>query len=292
MRRFPSPLLSVLPLVLVLAGLAAGPAAGTPLSLAYSVVAGGGALETFDAMGPTGTRAPGTAGPTSWESPWSIALQGFATNRYDALLLPALTSNGAYNGGPAAGSPGDFDRALGFYLTNGGTPQRQMTARFQNDTGAALAQLELVFDVEYWIQRSSPRWGGLQAFISLDGTNFVNLGNAFESTLVNTTNSGWVDGNAAANSDRAVGGTLTLAALGLANIAPGASFYVRFDGTNGLTTPPPPGGAGFGNRNVGVFVDNLWVGTTARPAIPIPEPGTALLLGVGLVGLSIRRARR
>lgn len=268
----------------------AGASHAAPLALAYSVGvgAGAGALETFDGMGATGTRAPGVQNGAQWDSYWAIALQGFATDRYDALLLPPNTSNGAYNGGLAAGSPGDFDRSLGFYLTNAGAPTRQMTARFANDTGLSLSAFELVFDVEYWLQRSSPRWGGIQAFVSVDGTTYVNLGNAFESTLVNTANTGWVDGNAAANSARNVGGTVNLTTLGLSAVAPGASFYVRFDGTNGLTTPPPPGGGGFANRNVGAFVDNVWVGTTARPPIPVPEPTTVLLVASGLLALALR----
>ena len=291
MRNLPSILLAAAALAFV-----AGNAHATPLALSYSVGvgAGGGALETFDGMGPSGTRTPGVQNGVQWDSYWGVSLQGFATDRYDALLLPAAVSNGAYNGGLAAGLPGDSDRSLGFYLTNNGTPTRQMTARFTNATGLSLSAFQLVFDVEYWIQRSSPRWGGIQAFVSVNGTTFVNLGNSFESTLVNTANSGWVDGNAAANSTRGVGGSVDLAALGLPAIAPGASFYLRFDGTNGLTTPPAPGGGGFSNRNVGAFVDNLWVGTTARPAIPpIPEPDTATLVGAGLVALALSpRSRR
>lgn len=48
--------------------LAAPIASATPLALAYSVPGAGGVLESFDSMGPTGTRAPGQVNGAGWDS--------------------------------------------------------------------------------------------------------------------------------------------------------------------------------------------------------------------------------
>lgn len=258
-------------------------ASATPLALAYSVPGGGGVLESFDSMGATGTRAPGQANGAGWDSWWSLDLQG-ATPRqqYDSLALPnANPAIDAYNGGSA----GAADRALGLYTTANGNPTRNMDARFRNDGGAALSAFYLEFDVEFWLQRSRPRWTGIQAFYSTDGITWIDLGNVFEATLLNTTNTaGFVDGNLPANAVRDVGGLVDLVALGQAPIAAGDDFFLRFSSSAGVSVP-----SGYSinqNRGVGAFLDDLWVGTTPRSLVP--EAHTAVLLGLGIGGIAWR----
>ena len=274
--------------IALLASIAAWTASATPLARSYSVGAGGSAAyETFDSIGATGTNAPGQLNGVAWDSYWSLVLQGATPNeQYTSLGLgsanPAID---AYNGGLA----GAADRALGLYTNVTGNPARNMDARFQNDTGTALAQFYLEFDIEFWLQRNVSRWGGLQAFYSPDGTTWTNLGNVFEGTLLNTTNTaGLVDGNAAANSIRDVGGLVDLASYGLGPIAANGTFYLRFSGSTGLTTPTAM--SINQNRSVGAFIDNMWVGTVPRT---VPEPSTVVMLALGLAGLAWRgRAQR
>jgi hypothetical protein len=267
--------------------LLAAAAGAAPLALTYSV-GGDGIYESFDSMGPTGTRAPGAPNGAAWDSYWSVQLQGASpTEQYASLALPSANpAIDAYNGGAAGGA----DRALGLYTTSTGNPARDLVAAFRNDTGAALAELWVVFDVEFWLQRQRSRWGGLQAFFSSDGSSWTNLGDAFEATLVNTTNTaGFVDGNAAANAVRGVGGAIDFASLGLAPLGAGSSFFLRFSGASGLTVP---GAMSINqNRNVGAFLDDLWVGPTARPPA-VPEADTAILLAIGLAGLAWRGTPR
>lgn len=266
---------------------AAPTASATPLALAYSVPGSGGVLESFDSMGATGTNAPGQVNGAGWDSYWSVDLQG-ATPRqqYTSLALPnANPALDAYNGGAV----GDADRALGLYTTATGNPTRNMDARFRNDGSAALSAFHLEFDVEFWLQRSRPRWAGIQAFYSTDGTTWIDLGDTFEAVLLNTTNTaGFVDGNLPANSIRGVGGLVDLAALGQAPIAAGDDFFLRFSGSAGLTVPS--GRSINQNRNVGAFLDDLWVGTTPRSLVP--EAHTSVLMGLGLGGIAWRGRKR
>ncbi|MEO2168469.1 MAG: PEP-CTERM sorting domain-containing protein, partial [bacterium] len=62
------------------------------------------------------------------------------------------------------------------------------------------------------------------------------------------------------------------------SVAAQSIHEVRFSGVN----TPTIGGSG------GVGLDDL----TFNPVDPIPEPGTVLLLGLGLVGLAARKRQR
>lgn len=221
------------------------------------------------------------------DSYWSLDLQGASPReQYTSLALPSATPTvDAYNGG----APGASDRALGLYTTATGNPTRNMSARFRNDGSTALSAFYLEFDVEFWLQRSRPRWAGIQAFYSTDGTTWTDLGNLFEATLLNTTNTaGFVDGNLPANSVRGVGGLVDLTALGQPAIAAGDDFFLRFSSSAGLTVPS--GHSINQNRNVGAFLDDLWVGTTPRSFVP--EAHTSVLMGLGLSGIAWRGRRR
>jgi len=269
--------------VFLLVLLATQASTALPLALSYSLPAGG-LFESFDSIGSAGTRAPGQPNGAAWDSYWGLQLVGATpVEQYTSLSLPSANPPiDAYNGGSA----GALDRAMGLYTTATGNPARNMDARFFNATGAALSVFHLEFDVEFWLQRNVSRWAGLQAFYSPDGATWTNLGNGFEATLLNTTNSaGFVDGNLPANSVRGVGGQLDLANYGLAPIPANGTFYLRFSGSAGLTVPS--GHSINQNRQVGAFLDNLWVGPTARPPA-VPEAQTAALLAIGLVGLAWR----
>jgi hypothetical protein len=257
-------------------------ASAAPLALSYSVTSGG-LYESFDQMGTAGTRAPGQPNGANWDSFWSLQLGGAApTEQYASVSVPvANPALDAYN----AGSAGSTDRALGLYATATGNPTRDMIARFENDTAGPMSSFYLNFDVEFWIQRAN-RWSGLQAAYSTNGTTWTDLGNVFEATMVSTSPvTGFVDGNLAANSVRGVGGLVDLASYGQAPLGAGSTFYLRFSSSSGLTTP---GGMSVNqNRQMGAFLDNLWVGPTARPPM-VPEVSTSVMLAMGLGGLAWR----
>jgi hypothetical protein len=267
------------------------PAGAAPLGLAYAVTSGGGALETFDSMGPTGTRAPGVQNGAQWDSYWSVYSQENGGERYANLALDPGMAINAYNGGGASGID-SLDRALGLYTNSSWNPTRYATARFENATGSSLSSFFLQFDAEFWIQRLANRWGGVQAYYSTDNATWTDLGPSFEATFLSpSANTGWVDGNAAANRTALVGGVIDLSARGLASLASGQDFYIRFSMSQGLTRPAGAGVAA-NPSHVGAFLDNVWVGTTSRPPVPlpIPEPGTAALVAFGLASLA-RRGR-
>src|SRR5215471_10314379 len=117
--------------IALLLSLAIAPiASAAPLALSYSVTSSG-LYESFDQMGPAGTRAPGQPSGALWNSYWSLQLQGATpTEQYDSLALPvANPAIDAFNGG----STGATDRALGLYTAANGNPTRDMVASFQNN---------------------------------------------------------------------------------------------------------------------------------------------------------------
>jgi hypothetical protein len=237
------------------------------LDLTYSFT--GNFSENFDSMG-TGILAPQTVGVNS---PWSVVTN---VERFNSLTVadsptdPRAAINKAYNGGVDP----DGDKALGIYrnsVTQGG----YLTARFTNNTGNALSNVNLLFDVELMYQESSGKTGGIQAFISKDNLTYYDLGNTFEGLVTSNganTNYRWLSDDVNGNANRNIGGLVDLQSFFGSAIAVGSDFFVRFDLKNNVTTVPPAY-CGCGPKGLVIFVDNVRMVDT-----PIPEPSTYFLL--------------
>lgn len=251
-----------------------------PLGAGYSLGSGAAAAvrENFDSMG-SGASAPGQ-GTNLY---WSVNVTG--TERADSLVLAnTFPANGGYNGGPwpASGPTPENDRALGVYAGNTTDNPRYLVTAITNNTGGSLSAFYLRFDAEAWIKRNSAsnRFGGIQATFSLNNTNFTDLGNTFEGVLAypelgSATDNYWINGNDPANSIRNIGGLVT----GV-SIPSGAVFYLRFESFGNALLTDPDGAGPMANRQVGVFLDNLYVGTedlgtAAPPAIELPSLSAA-----------------
>lgn len=232
----------------------------------------GAVVENFDSMGPAGVMVPGDGVHTYWSV--NVSNVERATNLFVANTFP---SNGGFNGGPwpDSGLTPATDRALGVYAGAVGDNPRSLTMVISNLTGADLTRFNLRFDVEVWIVRNSgpQRYGGFQASFSSNGVNWRDLGNDFEAvftypdTAESTANNYWVDGNDPANSRRDVGGWVENVL-----VPAGQFFYLRFD-AHGATLTDPDGTGPYGNRQIGVALDNVRIEAevpVAPPMVVIP----------------------
>lgn len=243
-------------------------AQGGALGISYSF--NGNFSENFDSMG-TGSSAPGTAGGNS---PWSVMADIERFNLLD--VADDANDPGGVHKGYNAGL--DADKALGIFR-NVPPNTGYMIARFTNNTGGALTNMSILYDVElqYDQDPAQPRWGGAQAYISKDNSTYYDLGSAFEGTVTGAAGNAagkWVSDDIAGNANRDIGGSVNLVSLFGSAIAAGEDFYVKFDLANGVTTP-----AGYGvgnNKEMGIFIDNLRIADQSQPAIP--EPSTYFML--------------
>lgn len=258
------------------------------------------------------------AGTTVNGTKWSVETKNgeFATSlrnpyapAYDGNTW-AFTERGYVGGGdgelPAAASltgtaadypVGDVDYNLSIY---GGSPSnavQRLTARFSNDTGAALRSLALFFDVEVSHLReanSTPAngsWlGEVQLQVSTDNVSYTTVATYGDNNAKTDPSAGLVSYNTIL---AALGGTgsntgghwytdAQMDALGLAkrglggafdvsslNIGAGDSFYVRWNIPQNT-----------GQDTVQFGVDNI---TT------VPEPASVALIGLGALAMFRRR---
>ncbi len=255
------------------AALAMGASAVLAAPSAFYSLTGDGVFEAFDSMGTSGTSAP--------ENAWELFVAG-DPDQATLGVGPSWPSNTGFNGGPWAGAGFTdpvSDRALGVYAGATGD-QRTITMGVRNDTGADLDQLHLVYDVEKWIQRVAGRSGGFQVRFSLDGSSWTSLGSEFRTVLSTDgalVTDYWVNGNELAA--RGVGGTFATPQ----SIADGETFLLQWDG-RGIGASQ--------NKNVGVFLDNVWLAPDADTPVPVPAGGPVVLSVAGIAVLIPPSRRR
>jgi len=88
-------------------------------------------------------------------------------------------ANGCYNFGAGTTTLGDADRAVGFLSDGTFTRSGNLYGQFVNNTGSALAGLQISYDVEKYRNGSNPAGFAYQLYYSLDGTNWTNAGPGF-----------------------------------------------------------------------------------------------------------------
>ncbi len=228
-----------------------------------------GVFEDFDSMGEFGTSAPGEY--------WEVLVGG--VDLTDSLTVPTGgATTAAFNGGGWAGSaftePAS-DRALGVIADTAGL-DRSITMRLRNDTGAPLTHINVLWDLERWIEHDSTSRGGFRLQYSTNGTRWRTAPNrTFRGRLRANGDSGpngWSDGNT--RSQRDIGGILEFRN----SVDDGADFYLRWEG-----------GRISRNRNadIGLAIDNVRVDVV--PAYLIPGPGVAAVCAFGFVMTPGRR---
>ena len=233
--------------------------------------------ETFESMGTTGTTTPAgwrvgtttnTAGGTGVTDAPTLTGDWFAAGTAVVVSTGSGTAAGNFNYGVTGTNPAD-ERALGSLA--GSNLQRDTYVAFTNNTGLAITQFSISYDGEQW------RGGGtttnvLTLQFSTNGTNFINLGSAFNFTSLQNTAAGALDGNAPANRTAAIGGTF----IPTAEVASGSTFYFRW-------ADPDDGGS-----DHGLAIDNFNLTVTL-----VPEPSTyAMMAFGGMLLVGMQRFRR
>lgn len=236
-------------------------------------------LETFDALSQSGAFSftdasfglPGgwvgleTASPTAPLTARDQIYQSGVANTTRSVWALGSSSSGVPTG----------ERALGAYTgITGTTPDVfYIGTSFTNQTGSGLAGIDVSLRSEQWRQVAGG--GKTVAFsYSLDATSLT-TGTWIPFTDLDLIASisgsdALVDGNSTGLTLRS--GTITFSTP----ITDGGSFWVRYVFTDVLSGADPS-----------VGVDNFQV-----TAIPVPEPGTLGLLGLGLGGVCLLRQRR
>jgi hypothetical protein len=242
-----------------------------------------GVIEIFDdVMSETDTTVPQFLSDdfVTYDTHWKVTQNNndFSLN----LALPgSWPSNGGYNMGTVQAFHGNInDRALGAY--SGDQQNRTVQLKMVNDTGAAMDEIFVRFDLERWIARSTSRPGMGRLELSYGGsstvlTDYVTIPGVdqpyWDNAAYGEPGFGWVYGNNADNALRNLGGLIDLSALGV-SIADGDEFDLvfRLSKTDSYDT-----------KQTGLAVDNV--------IVAVPEPATMSLLALGGLGALIRRRR-
>ncbi len=198
----------------------------------------------------------------------------------------SVNVDGNYTAGAGSSNAGDTysfgvgsntERAFGGLQS--GTLIPTIGAAFNNNTGATITSLEIAYTGEQWRLGTLSRSDRIDFQYSIDATSLTTGTNTDADALdfsspTTTTGVGLLDGNAAANRT-----ALSSAISGL-SIANGATFWIRWTDFNAT------------GADDGLAVDDFSLTPRGTTISPIPEPGTLVLLGLGLAGLTAARGRK
>lgn len=228
------------------------PALGTPVT------------ENFDSLGTTATA--------SLPAHWRLTAAGTASVSWSDVTHVTATTHAASSGSPTSGGRYNWgqsasDRALGFMTSGSYASPNSILAQFANATGSVIDELSVSFDYERYRLNTSA--ASVNFFYSLDGSAWT-AASAGDSGALTTGASSYDFTNLVSSTTRST-------TLGALNLAPGASFYLRWSfNTNGANSQ-------------GLGLDNFSLTASA-----VPEPSTyAALAGTSaLLGAFWHRHRR
>src|SRR5919205_776567 len=109
----------------------------------------------------------------------SFSSSNTTTARVGCANVAINAANGSYNFGAGTTTLGDADRAVGFISSGTATMSGNLYAQFVNNTGNALAGLQISYDVEKYRNGSNLAGFRYQLFYSLDGNAWTNAGPNF-----------------------------------------------------------------------------------------------------------------
>jgi len=138
--------------------------------------------QNFDGIGTTATASlPAdfrVDKPAVVRTVGTFAAAGTTTSFLGGANLSSTASNGIYNFGAGTTTTGP-DRAIGFLSSGSATQSGNLYAQFANNTGAALAGLQISYTVEKYRGGSNPAGFRIQLFYSTDGSTWTNAGPDF-----------------------------------------------------------------------------------------------------------------
>src|SRR5437763_7057238 len=108
----------------------------------------------------------------------TFSVASTATTLLGGANLSTSASNGIYNFGAGTTTTGP-DRAVGFLSSGTATQSGNLYAQLVNNTGAALAGLQISYSVEKYRSGSNPAGFRIQLFTSTDGATWTSAGNNF-----------------------------------------------------------------------------------------------------------------
>lgn len=288
-----------LPLVATALALASVPAVHA--SVSYTT-AGSSYSQTFDSLPNTPANTSLGNSPTGWTDDNASPGAGNFSIVGWYLYHPTATTEGGFNShqrmristGSATtgtfysyGASASTERALGDIGANTLAPDGQtgndagnlyIALRLSNNTGQTLDSFTLGYTGEQWrnsganiAETMTLSWSTTATAVSDPSSSFNNVaGLSWTSPTVSAT-AATLDGNASGN--RIVISPITVTGL---NWAPGTDLWLRW-------TDPQLSGA----LDQGMSIDDL----TFSADIAVPEPSVCALLGLGALGLIIRRRR-
>jgi len=209
------------------------------------------------------------------------------------------SSTGSNNAGDtySFGAANSTERAFGTLQSGALIPT--IGAAFTNNTGQTITALAIAYTGEQWRLGTAGRADRLDFQYSLDATSLTTGAwtdvDALDFTSPNTTTTGTLDGNAAANR------TSISATIGALAIAPGATFWIRWTDFNAsgaddglavdefsitpqnIVVPTPPTGVGSATPSTVVPGDPAILTVAATPGVP-PEAISSVTADLTAIG--------